>query len=51
MIEEVNTQYLTELRAEKEELEKKPGENTNAIKLLHNGEKVHPRLPIFHLII
>jgi len=36
MIEEVNTQYLTELRAEKEELEKKPGENTNAIKLLHN---------------
>ena len=46
MIEEVNSQYVQELRAEKEELEKNPGENTNAIKLLHNGEKVHCGLAI-----
>ena len=38
MIEEANAQYLKELKAEKEELEKNYGENANAIKLLFNGE-------------
>ena len=37
MIEEVNTQYIKELKAEKEELEKNYSKNENAIKLLFNG--------------
>merc|ERR1711874_281254 len=36
MIEEVSAQYLKELQAEKEELEKNYSENAHAIKLLQN---------------
>ena len=38
MIEEVSAQYLKELQAEKEELEKNYSDNAHAIKLLQNGE-------------
>lgn len=38
MIEEANAQYIKELKAEKEELEKNYSENANAIKLLFNGK-------------
>ena len=38
MIEEANAQYIKELKAEKEELEKNYSENGNAIKLLFNGK-------------
>ena len=38
MIEEANAQYIKELKAEKEELEKNYSENMNAIKLLFNGK-------------
>ena len=40
MIEEVSAQYLKELQAEKEELEKNYSENAHAIKLLQNGKEV-----------
>ena len=39
MIEEVSAQYLKELHAEKEELEKNCSEAAHAIKLLQNGEQ------------
>ena len=39
MIEEVSAQYLKELQAEKEELEKNYSENAHAIKLLQNGNE------------
>ena len=39
MIEEVSAQYLKELQAEKEELEKNYSENAHAIKLLQNGKE------------
>ena len=38
MIDEANAQYIKELKAEKEELEKNYSENANAIKLLFNGK-------------
>ena len=38
MIEEVSAQYLKELQAEKEELEKNYSDNAHAIKLLQNGK-------------
>ena len=38
MIEEANAQFIKELKAEKEELEKNYSENANAIKLLFNGK-------------
>ena len=40
MIEEVSAQYLKELQAEKEELEKNYSDNAHAIKLLQNGKGV-----------
>ena len=40
MFEEENAQYLKELKAEKEELEKNYNENANAIKLLQNGKHI-----------
>ena len=40
MFEEENAQYLKELKAEKEELEKNYNENANAIKLLQNGKNI-----------
>ena len=40
MFEEENAQYLKELKAEKEELEKNYNENANAIKLLQNGKQI-----------
>ena len=39
MIEEVSAQYLKELQAEKEELEKNYSDNAHAIKLLQNGKE------------
>ena len=41
MFEEENAQYLKELKAEKDELEKNYNENANAIKLLQNGKRKH----------
>ena len=38
MHEEANAQYLKELKLEREELEKTEGDQTNAAKLLDNGE-------------
>ena len=40
MFEEENAQYLKELKAEKDELEKNYNENANAIKLLQNGKHI-----------
>ena len=46
MIEEVSAQYLKELQAEKEELEKNYSDNAHAIKLLQNGKEVKSTTPL-----
>ena len=48
MIEEVSAQYLKELQAEKEELEKNYSDNAHAIKLLQNGKEVKSTTPPPH---
>ena len=51
MIEEVSAQYLKELQAEKEELEKNYSENAHAIKLLQNGKRKSSQPPHHHRIL